>query len=50
MSKLLDGAVTGVIWVAILAFFVVRGAQIPDDIALVTTAIVVAGAMAGGTK
>ena len=50
MSKLLDGAVAGVIWITILAFFVVRGAQISADITLVTTAIVVAGAMAGGTK
>ena len=47
--RTLYGMLAGVLWVFLMATAVAKyGAKIPDNIQWLTTAIVVAGAMAGG--
>lgn len=47
--RMLYGMLAGVLWVFLMATAVAKyGAEIPDNIQWLTTAIVVAGAMAGG--
>ena len=47
--RMLYGMLAGVLWVFLLAMATAQyGAEIPSDIQWLTTAIVVAGAMAGG--
>lgn len=49
MMRMLYGMLAGVLWVFLMATAVAKyGAKIPDNIQWLTTAIVVAGAMAGG--
>lgn len=47
--RMLYGMLAGVLWVLLMATATAKyGATIPDNIQWLTTAIVVAGAMAGG--
>ena len=49
MMRMLYGMLAGVLWVFLMATATAKyGAKIPDNIQWLTTAIVVAGAMAGG--
>lgn len=46
--RVLTGVACGILWVSFLAFLASKGVQITDDQVLLTTAIVVAGGLAGG--
>lgn len=46
--RVLTGVVCGILWVSFLVFWESKGVEITDDQVLLTTAIVVAGGMAGG--
>lgn len=38
------------IWIAISAYLMTKGAEISNDMQVLTTAIIIAGALAGGDK
>ena len=46
----LKAVIAAWIWVAVSAYLMAKGAEISNDMQLLTTAIVVAGALAGGDK
>lgn len=46
--RVLTGVVCGILWISFLAFLASKGIQITNDQVLLTTAIVVAGGIAGG--
>ena len=46
--RVLTGVACGILWVSFLVFLASKGVQITDDQVLLTTAIVVAGGLAGG--
>lgn len=46
--RVLTGVVCGILWITFLVFLASKGYQTSDDQVLLTTAIVVAGGMAGG--
>lgn len=46
--RVLTGIVCGILWITFLAFLVSKGNQIDSNMTVLTTAIVVAGGMAGG--
>ena len=46
--RVLTGVACGILWITFLVFLASKGAKIADDQVLLTTAIVVAGGMAGG--
>lgn len=46
----LKAVIAAWVWVAVNAFLMTKGAEISNDMQVLTTAIVVAGALAGGDK
>lgn len=46
--RVLTGVVCGILWISFLVFLASKGVEIADDQVLLTTAIVVAGGLAGG--
>jgi hypothetical protein len=47
--RLLHGIIAGTLWVMLMAYATVRvGVEIPANVQWLSTAIIVAGAMAGG--
>lgn len=46
--RILTGVVCGIFWLIFLVFLVSKGNQIDNNMTLLTTAIVVAGGLAGG--
>lgn len=46
--RVLTGIACGILWFTFLAFLVAKGIQIDDNTVLLTTAIIIAGGMAGG--
>lgn len=46
--SLLKAVIAAWIWCVVCAFFMTKGTEISNDIQLLTTAIVIAGALAGG--
>ena len=48
--SILKAVIAAWIWCAVCAFIMSKGAKISNDMQILTTAIVVAGALAGGDK
>lgn len=46
--RVLIGIVCGFLWFIFLVFLISKGIQIDDNTVLLTTAIIIAGGMAGG--
>lgn len=46
--RVLTGICCGILWITFLVFLVSKGNQIDNNMTLLTTAIVVAGGLAGG--
>lgn len=46
--RVLTGVACGILWISFLVFLASKGVEIANDQVFLTTAIVVAGGMAGG--
>ena len=46
--RLMYGAIVAIVWCVLVAWIISQGIAVSNDIQILSTAIVVAGAMAGG--